>query len=79
MKRFHNFTIIHLLLLAAWFLYIKVLFIVKSLTSEYKILGVGPVAEWLSLPALLGRSRVSLVPILGMDMAHQAMLRQHPT
>ena len=31
--------------------------------------GAGPVAEWLSLRAPLGQPRVSLVQILGVDMA----------
>ena len=31
--------------------------------------GVGPVAEWLGLRALLWRPRVSLVQVLGTDMA----------
>ena len=33
------------------------------------ITGAGPVAEWLSSPALLQAARVSLVRILGADMA----------
>ena len=38
-------------------------------TDINEIMGAGPVAEWLSLHALLRQSWVSLVRILGMDVA----------
>ena len=44
--------------------------------------GAGPMAEWLGSCAPLRQPRVLLVRILGADMAllaHQAMLRRHPT
>ena len=51
-----------------------------SFLKEF-ILGASPVAEWLSLCALLRWPRVLQVQILGVDLhtAHQAMLRWHPT
>ena len=44
-------------------------------------LGVSPMAEWLSLCTLLQQPGGSPVRILGVDLhiAHQAMLRRHPT
>ena len=44
-----------------------------------KGLGAGPLAKWLCWRTLLRRPRVSPVRILGVDMAHQAMLRWHLT
>ena len=36
--------------------------------NETRSIGADPMAEWLSLPVLLQRPRVSLVRILGTDM-----------
>ena len=52
-------------------IYIYKISIMKSFTLSFKnnVQGDGPVAKWLSSCAPLWQPRVSLVRILGMDMA----------
>ena len=57
----------------------KFLHLIKQFKYIQDLPGASPMAEWLSSRAPIWRPSVSLVWILRADMAHQAMLRRHPT